>query len=88
MNRLHKLKIEPIDESHLYNIYLDDKQIEGVTGLSMSMGVDKLPIVMLEMKLSSIEALAKDCDVNVMDDKFYDFITNSPWQETRGLTYE
>lgn len=68
MPGLHRMKIEPVNGTPYYNIFLDDRQLDGVTGLTLSMGVSIMPTAIVEMKLESIEALVRDADISVVDD--------------------
>lgn len=68
MSRLHRMKIEPVNGTPYYNVFLDDYQLDGVTSLTLSMGVSTTPMAIVEMKLESIEALVRDADISVFDD--------------------
>ena len=51
----HKLKVKPKDGG--ISIFLDKKELHGVQGLELNMGVDSIPTLYLEMNvtLSDIE---------------------------------
>ena len=68
----HSLKIEPTgDIRNCYSIFLDDKPVNGVTGLILNMGVDRIPVVSLTMRVYPVEGLADNVDIMeiIMEDK-------------------
>ena len=82
---LHDFKIRPKEEADgFYDIMIDGKQIEGVTNVDITMGVDLVPMIKMTVLASTVDAELRNSAVEtkIQGDRFY-----NP-EKCSGLGYE